>query len=277
MNLRDSWGMTALAWAVLRGDEVKAKALLQAGARVDICDWAGLSPLFQAIRGENPTCVNLIMEAGADVTLKTQYGSNVLHFAAHVPDGLPIIKRLIAAGVDIDEQDPWGGRPLLYAINMNNIRTVELLLDKGSNIDNVDADGDSAIYYAIISCSHNVLQLLLQRGGSCTTVNRNGNTILHFSALYADLKTIEILLTTNLHGIDAYARNNAGKIAMQLVYERKEKPEGFIEAFQALLFEIRNRNDSMSGDHQSGRVVEVEDDSGPEDAFADAVEEQVED
>lgn len=277
VNIRDSKGMTALAWAVLRGDESKTKVLLEAGADVSICDNGQCSPLMHAARGGNYMCIDLLIEAGAEVIIEKQHWYSAVHFAAVGPGSPQILERLIAAGANVDDQDPWGITPLVYAASTNNIQTMGVLLDHGSNIENLDNEGDTPLNGAIFKCAPDVLQFLLQRGASCTTVNNNANTVLHIAASFADLKIIEILLAANIHGIDTYARTKVGKTAMQLAYERQTRSEGFLEAFKALLFEIRNRNDSMGEDQQAGRVVEVEDDSETEGAFVDAAEEQVDD
>ena len=122
--------------------------------------------------------------------------------------------------------------------------------------------------------------MLLQHGANYTICNKNGDTILHYSAQSGSLQTLNVLRDANLIGIDPYARNSKGQTAFELAQQCEAKPEGFIDLFMILLFEIRNRNDHLARhqNHGSGTIIEEiyeADDAGHEhdpEEFFDAQE-----
>jgi ankyrin repeat protein len=59
---------------------------------------------------------------------------------------LPIVRRLIALGVDVNRRQSLGGSPpLVDAAVANNQRTVELLIEAGADINATNRDGETAL------------------------------------------------------------------------------------------------------------------------------------
>ena len=65
--------------------------------------------------------------------------------------------------------------------------------------------------------------------------------MLHDVAMYGGLRAIEVVRVAKLPGININATNKKGKPALQLVQQREEKPNGFVEAFQIMLDAIRDQ------------------------------------
>src|SRR5262245_24984994 len=59
-------GTTPLHWAVYRVDEELVKALLARGAKADVVNAFGSSPLAEAARVANVNLVGMLLDAGAD-------------------------------------------------------------------------------------------------------------------------------------------------------------------------------------------------------------------
>lgn len=100
-NAQDDHGWTALHFAAQARSAECVRALLAAGARVDLCDSHGNTPLFRAVfesRGAG-SIIALLREAGADphstnshgvspVQLARRIGSyDVAQFFKDIPDG----------------------------------------------------------------------------------------------------------------------------------------------------------------------------------------------
>jgi len=104
VNAVDEQGRTALLQATrpcgtgICDDRVGvAKALLEAGADVNLANKDGQTPLFYAIYSGDTEMVQLLLEAGADVTVKMKDGETVLQ-RAQKEEYNEIIKLLKAAG-----------------------------------------------------------------------------------------------------------------------------------------------------------------------------------
>ena len=72
----------------------------------------------------------MLIQNGADLSLKIDNGYSLLHFAAQ-GGSTSIINKLISLGLDIDLKDLYGKTPLIIAIENNNSDAVKLLLSKG--------------------------------------------------------------------------------------------------------------------------------------------------
>ena len=217
--------------------------LLRAGANPNICDRGGRSPLIRAILTQNLTCVKLLLQFGASIKYKTRSLHNPLHLAAALPS-ISILRELIAAGAEINGQCHTGATRLHYAVHFPP--AIQVLLDGGANIDAIDYDGDTPLSDCIYLNVHDGIKKLLERGASCVVLNKYGNTILHRTALHANLKTVETLLSIDIEQIDTNAVNKHGNTAAYIAQTRTKKPEGFLEAFYALLIHICNRNDDIA-------------------------------
>ena len=272
----DSTGMTPLAWAAELGDGVAVQRLLESGASVNACGIAEFSPLVRAVIYSDLTIVRLLIQAGADPC-------QVLLYWACFSNQSPreICQLLIEAGVDVNHPDLNETPPLIYACVCGVTSVVGLLLEREADASAQDQDGDTALNNAIFFASHECISLLLRQGAPYDTVNKVGDTILHFAARHADMCSVEILLDFELKNLDTHARNRSGKTASQLAWERERSPEGFIEVFHALLFEIEMRNDNAKRQQRQGAIVEeVDNEAGDganfaaEDVFEDALENQ---
>lgn len=77
----------------------------------------GNSALHEAAHDENPTAVDILLKAGAHVSIKNHKGSTPLHSLcyseANKADGVRIAQALLDAGAEIDAEDKHHATPLL--------------------------------------------------------------------------------------------------------------------------------------------------------------------
>lgn len=106
---------TALHHAAYNGHTQTVLLLIERGATVDARDFEGKTPLIHACTGPFPETVQALVKAGADVNAKGT---------------------------------AEGFTPLMMAAGLDQLKTVEILLDNGANKDAVDDDNDKAIDHA---------------------------------------------------------------------------------------------------------------------------------
>ena len=87
--------------AVLAGDVVKVKALIEEGADVNAKNENGWSPLHWAVMLEHKEIVELLIAHGADVNAKNKWGWTPLHMAA-LFCRTEIAKFLLSHGADVN-------------------------------------------------------------------------------------------------------------------------------------------------------------------------------
>ncbi len=106
---------TALHHAAYNGHTATVLFLIKQGATLDCRDHEGKTPLIHACTGPFPETVQALIKAGADVNAKGT---------------------------------AEGFTPLMMAAGLDQLKTVQILLDNGANKGAVDEDNDKAIDHA---------------------------------------------------------------------------------------------------------------------------------
>lgn len=88
--------------AALAADDVeKARALLEQGVNVNLCDSSGETVLFDVACNGSAAMVQLLIDYGADVNARDDEGSTPLFYAS-IGDNLAAMKLLVAAGAHVN-------------------------------------------------------------------------------------------------------------------------------------------------------------------------------
>ena len=77
------------------------------------------------------SALEMLIQNGADPSLKDNDGNSLLHVAAQ-GGNTSIIKKLISLGLDIDSKDLSGKTPVIIAIDENNSEAAKFLISKGA-------------------------------------------------------------------------------------------------------------------------------------------------
>jgi len=147
----DMMGLCPLHWAVAAGIRSRkqcVEVLLNAGAEVDSVNLAGNTPLHYACATQKTECAAILIDFKANVNAKGTNGQTPLH--------------LVAMKDDVD--------------------TLQLLLSKGAIINDVDNNGDSALHFARRFGNKNSEKLLLEKGADITIKNNKGQTPYDYEA-----------------------------------------------------------------------------------------------
>lgn len=128
-------GMTALHWASLNGNREIVELLLEAGADVSVTTRLGsYTPLHLASEAGQSAVVPLLLEAGSDVRAVTSTGDvTPLHFAASAGDA-GVIRLLVGAGAEVDARESnWGQTPLMFAAAAGRLEAAKALVEAGAD------------------------------------------------------------------------------------------------------------------------------------------------
>lgn len=226
----DCKGRTAISWAAARGDLHAVQTLLRYRANIHLADSWGMRPLHHAATAKIPSCLEPLLSAGAVVDDVDMRGNCVLATACMKPDSTEYLKPIIDFGAEVDACVHNGTHILHRAILFDNLPSMELLLDHGAKLKSADSQEFTTAMWAICQNSHNVLPALLDRGIRLDSKTRLGQTVLHFTATRADLRTIQILMSANLRGIDILATSrgenfNADERFENRLREKRPKDE----------------------------------------------------
>jgi serine/threonine-protein phosphatase 6 regulatory ankyrin repeat subunit B len=164
INTAGFYGRTALHFASDWGNLEMVKMLVEAGAKIDIQDNEGNTPLHKVIIQDNTNfeVVQMLVKAGAPIDIQNNNGSTPLYVAAGKDDNNSIIEFLIA--------QPQINPETLNAKNR---------------------DGATALH---IAKNLEMVKMLVEAGATSDIPNNEGNTRLHLAALFNEVEIVEFLI-----------------------------------------------------------------------------------
>ncbi|MCY3680802.1 MAG: ankyrin repeat domain-containing protein [Gemmatimonadetes bacterium] len=274
IHAKDHFDQTALIAAVNKGHVNSAKILLKNGANPSAPNGEDMLPIFIAFEREDFEMVDLLLKYGIKINtidkkdrtvLQKIIESNqvelvrtvlrrgvderyIVHLAASVGD-TTLLKTFLKNKIDINQKDPLGRTPLLFALLYDRTQCAEMLLDHGADlslveINTIDERGKTVLQKIIESNDAELVQKILRRGvderyiahlaagvGDTTllktflknkiNVNQRdplGRTPLLFALLYDRTQCAEMLLD---HGADFSLGDEQGKTPLMVAAERR--------------------------------------------------------
>ena len=131
-SLKYNTGFSLLHSAAQGGNISIVKKLLSLGLDIDSRDNDhGVTPLMTAAYCGKQSAFAMLIQNGADSSLKDNEGSSLLHKAA-TGGNTSIINELLSLGLDIHLKDVYGVTPLTRAIEKNNSDAVKCLISNGA-------------------------------------------------------------------------------------------------------------------------------------------------
>ena len=220
----DANGDTTLSWAVKRRDSDSIRQLLLCGSDPEHVDLYGLSPLCLAVSSGDVAVVQLLLAAKVNVNVKDIEGGTALSLAAVCNKKTTIMELLLDHGVNIENQDTHGQRPLHIAVRSNRPVHVQILLDRGANINAADESGMTALLFGVSYNVYESLSVLLRNEAlEIDGKDSAGSSMLDYAACYGDLETLHLLHSSrHIKRIDL-----DGSIALNYAEWRRDNNEGW--------------------------------------------------
>jgi ankyrin repeat protein len=135
VNLAETDGTTALAWAARQGDAATVDLLLRAGADAKKANRYGISPLSLAAEAGDTAILLRLLNAGADANTTVADGETALMLAARAGKA-DAIKLLASRGANVNaKENRMGETPLIWAAAENNAEAVRMLVEFGAGAD----------------------------------------------------------------------------------------------------------------------------------------------
>lgn len=169
LNLRDGNGRTPVHVATFARQRDAIRALVKAGARLDLLDNDRYDAVTIAAVADDEETLRVLLALGASAKLTTSiYDGTALIAAAHLGhDG--VVKQLIAAGAPLDHVNNLHWTALIEAIVLGqggprHQEIVRALLAAGANTQLVDRQGKTPLQLAKARGYLQIVQLLERAG-----------------------------------------------------------------------------------------------------------------
>ena len=175
------------------GDLDKVKKLIDKGANVNAKNEYGWTPLHIAAWKGHPKVVKLLIKAGAKVNATKDDGWTPLHLAARWGN-TEISKLLIDKGANVNATNDDGDTPLHYAAKYGHIEIVEILeqaMNEGCSVmtqEQLNEDLIQACRYG----KYDVAEYLIEKVANVINY-KNGNTPLHWAACNGYTEIVKLL------------------------------------------------------------------------------------
>ncbi len=149
------------------------------------------TPLMLAVIAGRPDMAQLLLDRGARVDARDEYGFTALSMAVSLkrPD---LVKLLLAHGADPNATNALKMPPLAWALMLDRTESACALLDRGADPDASDYDGRPALYLAAIEENTRAVQALLAHGADANA-SFLGCSVLQLAAAQGDAEIIRAL------------------------------------------------------------------------------------
>jgi ankyrin repeat protein len=159
--------LAPLHFAVGKGNFKITRALVDAGANLDIPNPDGVTPLMLAMVTGQEKIVKFLIEKGANLEVKNKLGSTVLMTVCsegYIEDEVRcrLAKLLLDKGADVNTRDNEQSTPLMAAALDGYTKVVRLLIDYGADADAKDDHNMNASDYARKYKQSEILSILLE-------------------------------------------------------------------------------------------------------------------
>jgi len=231
INIQDAErGETPLHLAVCNGHTEIVRLLLEAGANLNKTDIAGQTPL-DAARQED--ILKLLKKS------KVKKRSKILSFCkkllgitlwqkkafwnAVINGENDTIKKLIAAGVNVNIKDFSGRTALHIAVQNSYIDAVKILLKAKAYVSERDSKGETAFHIAAQNGYIDILKALLKVSLATNIRDSNDMIPLHMAALNGHSDIVKILLKTKSGLVGVGIEDAMGRTAMSIAKDKDFK------------------------------------------------------
>jgi len=170
-----------------------AKMLIKRKANLEIVDKFGSTPLLTAVLRIDPDMVEVLVDAGAAVNVKSSVNPLVapMVYAAGNPNPLDhrksvsIIKYLLDHKGDINFASANGTTPLMAAAQKSDqsdgYDRAALLIGKGARLDQANDKGETALMLAAGAGNEKLVKLLVEKGADVQKKSGAGETVVNYA------------------------------------------------------------------------------------------------
>jgi ankyrin repeat protein len=246
VNAPQADGTTALHWAAHWNDLEAAGLLIRAGAKAQIANRLGATPMMLAAENGNAAMIATLLKAGADVNAPVlSHGETALMMAAR-SGNMDAVKLLLDSGAQENSAENLRGTTaLMWAAEQSHPDVIALLLERGADVaarskvlrpikraglgfarPNPDGSrpladptgGVSALHLAVRQGCADCVRVLIQKGAPVNQASADGSTPLIVAVQNGQYPIAQFLLD---HGANPNLANAKGWTPLYLAVKNR--------------------------------------------------------
>ena len=165
---------TAITVAILKKHTQCVNILIEAGADVNLANVSnGTTPLMNAAYTPNPEAIDLMIKKGADVNMTSHDGSTALILASGIQQDV-----ILPQGTEVNSKKYRNRVRRLLANLKGSTECISLLIQAGADVNKTDDHGRTALIRAAEQYNPKSIDLLLQAAADVNRAAIYGNTPL---------------------------------------------------------------------------------------------------
>jgi len=181
--------------------------------------------------------VRKLIAAGSDVNAREADGTSALLWAAHQASP-ELVSLLLEAGADPNAANNFGVTPLLEASRYGDAATIKALLDGGADVAGAAREGETPLMAAARAGSVDAVKLLAERGADVNAAEAlQEQTALMWAAAEGHVDVVGALLDS---GADPNRKARTSELTTRST--RADYPSG---GFTAMHWAVRNGNEAV--------------------------------
>jgi ankyrin repeat protein len=204
LNAKDKLGNTPLHWAAFHGQLAAVKALLDAGADVKAKNNYGaftpgdLAGALSSASGTHQDPVFILQSHGVNAQ-DMQNGYTALDLALFANKHKEIVDLLLEKGADVNARAASGSTPLFFAVLRDQKDDVLTLLAKGANVNIPDAWGDTILDLALRAQFSQLIPILVEHGADVNAQDQSTMRPINYAQGMDDTKWVKYLKDHGAH------------------------------------------------------------------------------
>jgi uncharacterized protein len=189
----------ALFYAVAGDHYSTVQLLLDAGAQVTRPPGSGVAQknpetiVSLAVHADDTSLITLLLDHGAQINERNKIGISALLQACVSSRDPSIIPYLLDKGADPNLADNIGQTPLIAAVDNQDIATLRLLLEKGARLETPDNEGRTPLIHAGALCARDHIEELIRQKANVNAVDNHGETALTYAGDRGDTRIVNLL------------------------------------------------------------------------------------
>lgn len=258
INATDNSKGTALhlACQAVADYTVIIEPLIKNGANVNALNAVGCTPIFYT--GNTPNIVQLLINSGADLSIKNKWGKTVLDSREEALKRNPEIKSVVEILKANSKDKKEYSFVQLCEYNYADKALEMLKKGKVKGLDDCDSEGNTPLYYAVIHNNLELTKALLGKG--CDINKRNGKkgiTVLHHAVDNKELEMVKFLLSYKPDLTLTYDYNGYNKVNILFIsiHAPDYKTEKACEIIKCLLDAGCDPNAVIEGGSDSNYTI----------------------